>query len=592
MNEQLPLFNLSLKKVLASEPNYFTRAKIKIVLAVLIFSILKAFIALPIAIEHDQYRQIPRLIIIIILFLILIKIVLYRPQTILIISHIILVSGIIVIYTNLFIYAQELSIFSVQMIFMASLCSYYLVGGTQGIWYTIAAIMPALYLLLTKNTPMAHFNIPPEQLTPVGFNILVILNFLTFLIVNTLFYQAFQQNLEEKETLNQKLLINIDEARALAESRAIFLSTMSHELRTPLNGVIGMTNLLKDKAVDEQKDYLNILEFSATNLMAMINDVLDYNKSELDKIELEALPVNLSALFQKIGRGLEMRAIEKGLNWVLELDERLKHCLVITDPTRLTQIIYNLAGNAIKFTDNGTVMLRAIVVAQTENQLCIQFSVNDTGIGISSDRQAAIFDPFIQASTDTTRKYGGTGLGLAIVKRLLKLFNSDIALESELGQGSAFSFTVNFPLYLGELSTVNEFKVEKTSMNGLRLLIVEDNRVNALILEKLLSKWDIQTVVAQNGKEALAELAIASFDGILMDIHMPVMDGYVATQAIRAFTDPVKAKIHILAITASVSHNIHTKIKEAGMHDYVTKPFQTDLLYEKIQQIYKSVTPY
>jgi signal transduction histidine kinase len=337
MNPNLPFFNVSLKKVLALEPDFFKRAKIKIVLTVLVFSIIKALIVIPIAFEYEQYRQLIRAGIVIALFLSLIKIILYRPNSIIIISHIAIIAGILVICSNLFVYSQELNVFCVQLIFMTSLCSYYLIGGKTAIYYTIATILPALYYTLTKDSSFAHFNISSEKLTPTGLNIIVMLNFITFVIIHTLFYQAFSQNLKEKERLNQQLILNVNEAKALAESRSIFLSTMSHELRTPLNGVIGMTNLLKDNAADEQKDYLSILEFSATNLMSMINDVLDYNKGELDKIELEELPVNLSTLLHKIGYGLELKAVEKGLSLNLELDEPLKQELVVTDPTRLTQ---------------------------------------------------------------------------------------------------------------------------------------------------------------------------------------------------------------------------------------------------------------
>jgi len=589
MNKQLPFFNFSLKKVLAAEPDPFKRAKIKIVLTILLFSIIKALIVVPVAIEYAQYRQLFRALLVSLILLAMIKALLYRPSRMPFISHTILVTGTVVIWSNLFLYSQDLNILTVQLVFMVSLSAYYLLGGKPAAIYTLWAILPVILLMLMKDMGVAQWGITAEKLAPQGFDIIVVLNFVTFVMSNYLFYQAFYQNLKEKEMLNQQLQVNILEAKALAESRSVFLSTMSHELRTPLNGVIGMTNLLKDNAADEQKDYLNILEFSATNLLSMINDVLDYNKSELDKIELEDIPVNLSALLQKIGYGLEMKALEKGLSWRLELDGVLKHNLIVTDPTRLTQIIYNLAGNAIKFTDDGIVIVNATVVNQNNSRLKIQFSITDTGIGINSDRQQAIFDPFVQASTDTTRKYGGSGLGLAIVKRLLKLFDSDIELESQAGKGSVFSFIIEFPLYRGALDTIDELKTEKTSMNGLKLLIAEDNRINVLVLEKLLSKWDIQTVVAANGQEAINKLHDESFHGVLMDIHMPVMDGYAATLAIRALGDVAKANIPIIALTASVSHNVHTKIKEAGMQDYLAKPFQTDLLYEKLQQIYKGV---
>lgn len=584
MEKQLPFFNFSVRKVMALEPDSFKKAKIKISLITLVFSLSKALIAIPVAIQHEQHKQLIRALLVVLLFIILIKIVLSRPSSIGVISHIMILSGLGIIWTNVFWYVQHINIFTVQMIFMITLVSYYIIGGRWAAIYTALAMLPVVIYMITGTT--GGNLISPEELDSSGFDVIVLLNFATFIASHYLYYQAFYQNLREKELLNQQLQVNILEAKALAESRSVFLSTMSHELRTPLNGVIGMANLLRDSAHEEQKENLNILEFSATNLLAVINDILDYNKSELDKIELEALPVNLSVLLQKISLGLEMKASEKALNWKLQMDKSMADCFVVTDPTRLTQVIYNLAGNAIKFTHAGVAGIKTAVLNRNTEHIRIQFFVSDTGIGIPPERQQAVFDPFTQASSDTTRHYGGTGLGLAIVKRLLKLFNSEIRLKSEPGRGSEFSFIIDFPLYKGEVNNIIEFKVKKTSMKGLKLLIVEDNRINILLLEKLLRNWDIQTVVAVNGQEAVNQVLNNSFDGVLMDLHMPVMDGYTATSAIRSSADHKRSNIPIIAMTASVSHNINAKIKEAGMQDYLTKPFQADQLYEKLQQIY------
>ncbi|RYZ92223.1 MAG: response regulator, partial [Sphingobacteriaceae bacterium] len=351
-----------------------------------------------------------------------------------------------------------------------------------------------------------------------------------------------------------------------------------------------LTNLIKDTASEEQKQYLNVLEFSATNLLSVVNDILDYNKIELDKIELEALPVNLPGLLQKISNGLAMKAAEKGLEWKLEIDEILEERTIITDPTRLTQIIYNLGGNAIKFTNDGAVNIKVKFIEQNDKKINIEFSISDTGIGIDMDRQEAIFERFTQASSDTTRKYGGTGLGLAIVKRLLKLFGSTIQLESIPEQGSVFKFAIEFTLYNGRLEHVSGFTPVKTSLNGMKLLIAEDNSINVLLLEKLLAKWDVQTTIAANGREAVSKILNDDFDCVLMDIHMPEMDGFEATRAIRVLSDPLKAQIHIIAVTASVSHNVYDRIMAAGMHDFLPKPFQADHLYDKLQQVHKSRT--
>jgi len=588
MEDKLPFFNLSLKKVLALEPNSFKRAKIKIVVVILLFSLIKALVVIPVAIQFAQYHQLLRALLVSLLFLALIKAILYKPSEIAVISHFTLISGLAVIWSNLLIYEHGVNIVSLQVAFMTTLVSFYLVGNVEAMIYTTAAISPLIFYMLTKDSSLWKTVIATEELASPGYTIIIILNFITFIISHYLYNQAFHENLKEKEILNQQLQENVKEAKSLAESRSVFLSTMSHELRTPLNGVIGMTNLLKDTALEEQKENLNILEFSATNLLAMINDILDYNKGELNKIELESLPVNLSVLLQKICYGLQIKAIEKSLKWKLEWDEILKDKTVITDPTRLTQIIFNLAGNAIKFTNQGSVTVSAKVLSWDEDTMHVQFSIRDTGIGIGADRQEAIFDPFIQGSSDTTRKYGGTGLGLAIVKRILKRFDSKIQLESEPGKGSVFSFTLRLEIYKGKPETVNEFRIEKPALNGLKLLLVDDNHINILLLEKMLSKWEIKTESASNGEEALLKFLNDNFDGVLMDIHMPLMDGFETTLAIRSLSDESKAKIPVIAITASVSHDVYEKVNDSGMNDYLPKPFQVDQLYEKLVKIYKS----
>lgn len=587
--ETLPFFNFSLNKVLALEPDSFKRAKIQIILTVIAFSVIKAMFIMPVAFEYAQYRQFFRAVVVVVLFLGLAKVILYRPSSATVISHIMLLSGLAVIWSNLLVYVQYINIFTVQLIFMIILVSYYLIGGARAAYYTALAILPVVYYYITRHITIGHIPISTQELVPEGSDPVIILNFLTFVASHYLYYRAFHQNLQEKEVLNEQLQKNITEVKALAESRSVFLSTMSHELRTPLNGVIGMVHLLKDTATEEQTDKLDILDFSANNLLSVINDVLDYNKSELDKIDLEALPVNLSVLLGQIYAGLKIKASEKGLNLLLNVDSRLENTRVITDPTRITQVIYNLAGNAIKFTDEGTVKIRLKVISNEGGNIHIRFSVSDTGIGISADRQETIFDPFTQASSDTTRKFGGTGLGLAIVKRLLKLFGSSIHLESQPGEGSAFTFSIKFPVCGEEVKIESDFKTETSDLKGLKLLIVEDNAINVLLLEKLLSKWEIETVVAGNGQEALDKLLTGTFDGILMDIHMPVMDGYTATIAIRALSDPLKASIPIIAITASVSNQLYTKITDVGMQDYINKPFQPNQLCKKLNQVFRLV---
>ncbi|WP_299464230.1 ATP-binding protein [Mucilaginibacter sp.] len=583
MKELIPFFNFSLKKVLIQQPDTLKQAQIKIVFTILLFSLLKILIVIPLVMGDIQNPHLIRILFVFLLYLALTKYLLYRPFHIKIISHIILLTGVAGIWSNLFVFGQHINLITIQFVFMVAFVSYYLIDNSYAFIYSVAAISPVmLYMALTNRTKW-HLDVISNELPSPGFEVIILLNFVTIVLVHYLFYRAFRDNVDEKETLNKQLQATIAETKALAESRSVFLSTMSHELRTPLNAVIGMTNLIKDTATEEQTENLDILEFSALSLLTLVNDILDYNKSENDKIELENLPVQLPILLHKVCSGLQQKAAEKGIEVLLEMDDKLKDQWVIADPTRLTQIIYNLAGNAIKFTERGTVSVKAIAGQESAEQIMVSFSVADTGIGISADRQQVIFEPFMQASADTTRHYGGTGLGLAIVKRLLKLFNSTIELESQPGKGSVFSFAIQFNVYKGKINPVSIYTAVNASLESLSILIAEDNPVNALLLVKLLSKWNIKAIVTNNGQEAVDKLLSNTFDVVLMDLHMPVMDGYQATLAIRSLNEPVKALIPIIALTASVSHNIHDKIKEAGMNDYLSKPFQPASLYEKLE---------
>jgi signal transduction histidine kinase/CheY-like chemotaxis protein len=582
MDSHIPFLNFSLKKVLAQQPETLKKARIKILYTILLLSMLKIVIILPMVYHSIQDRQLYRIIFVLVYYMVLTKYLLYKPLNINIISQGMILIGIAGIWSNIFLFQQNINLVTIQFVFMVTFVSYYLIDSRYAVIYSILAISPVMYFLAVTNRQNWHLAVVPEELPTPGFEAVVFMNFITMLLVHYLFYCAFRDNVNEKEALNKQLEATVAETKALADSRSVFLSTMSHELRTPLNAVIGMTNLVKDTATEEQTENLDILEFSAMSLLTLVNDILDYNKTENDKIELEAIPVNLPDLLHKVCTGLQQKAAEKGLDVVLHVDENLKGKWIVTDPTRITQIIYNLVGNAIKFTEKGSVSVKATSLGQTEDNMQVHFSVSDTGIGIALNRQDAIFDPFTQASIDTTRHYGGTGLGLAIVKRLLKLFNSEIHLQSKQGEGSSFSFDMDFGLYKGVVKPVGILPAMGSSLEGLTILIAEDNPINSLLLVKLLTKWHAASVVAANGQDAVDKLLAGSFDAILMDLHMPIMDGYQATTAIRALADPVKARIPIIALTASVSHNINGKINLAGMNDYLSKPFQPASLYQKL----------
>ena len=364
---------------------------------------------------------------------------------------------------------------------------------------------------------------------------------------------------------------------------------MSHEIRTPLKAVIGLSNLLlMSNPRADQLDNLEILKFSANNLLSIVNDVLDFNKIESGKVEFEKIRFNLVELMNNICGGQIIKAEEKGLKFYLDIDSRLKTKMLFGDPTRITQIIFNLVSNAIKFTQSGNVWVRVTSLGDRHNTLTINFTVKDTGIGIEAANMEAIFEPFTQESITTARQYGGTGLGLAIVKRLLELQNVQMHVSSKVSEGSEFSFNMEFPVSTEKLNRINEelpAEHQLDPVSAMQVLIAEDNPVNVMLMKKLFSKWNIVPTFAENGERAVELVQYGNFNIVLMDLQMPVMNGFDAAIEIRKMADPKKSTIPIIALTASALFDIKEKVYDSGMNDYVSKPFKPEELKEKIHNL-------
>ncbi len=585
MKHTLPIFNWSLTKLIDTEPDSLNRARISIIFTILIFSLIKGFVALPGAFYGHQDLQLLRIIMLLGIFVILLKILLIDKKYAITIGIIMVWVGLSLTWSNAFITAQTINIVTIQVVVMIILSSFYLVNWHWALIYSFLSILP-VSILLILGEEVQLTKIEPGELASPSYEIIVVLNFLTIVIAHFLYYQALNRNVNEKEALNLQLQEAVKEANMAVQSKADFLSTMSHELRTPLNSVIGMTQLLLNSPYSaEQSENLKIVNFSAMNLHMLINDILDFNKMESDKLNLEAINVDLIALVNDISSGMRFQAEEKGLELHVNIDEAIKTHQVITDPTRLTQIIHNLLGNAIKFTQSGTISLDLNAVERGDESIRINFSIKDTGIGINIEQQALIFEAFMQASSSTTRNFGGTGLGLAIVKRLLGLFGSDIQVRSSDGQGSEFYFDISFKL-AGQIDEVTESDSKaEYDLSGLKVLVVEDNPINSLLLKKVFSNWNNAPVFTSNGREAIEKVEENVYDVILMDIHMPLLDGYETTRVIRKMANVVKASIPIIALTASVSNDLYAKIKSVGMNDYINKPFNSDDLYRKLKSI-------
>lgn len=372
-----------------------------------------------------------------------------------------------------------------------------------------------------------------------------------------------------------------EKAEAAVKVKTRFLSNMSHELRTPLNGIIGATNLLlQEERLPLQQPYLDTLKYSSEHMMVLINDILDYNKMEAGKLELAIAPVNIREFIRKVAAQFTGQVNEKQLKLVVDVEEWLDIELM-TDETRLNQVLSNLLSNAIKFTEQGTITLASRKIVASSTRATLQFIVRDTGIGIPRAKHKEIFESFTQADVNTTRKYGGTGLGLTITKTLVNKFNSELQLESEPGKGSTFHFTVELPINENRKLYINEDKSRQlASLDGVQVLIAEDNPVNLSVARRFLQKWGVEVTEAHNGLEAVQRYRKGLFDVLLIDLEMPEMDGATALQQIRKI-DP---SIPVIAFTAAVYDNMYADLMQKGFTDFIHKPFRPEDLHNKILQ--------
>lgn len=386
--------------------------------------------------------------------------------------------------------------------------------------------------------------------------------------------------------------VKAENATRIAEdalkSKQQFLSNMSHEIRTPMNAIIGFTKvLLKTELTAKQKEYLTAIKMSGDALIVLINDILDLAKVDSGKMEFEQTPFKLALSISAMLHLFETKIQEKNLELVKEYDSRIPEVLV-GDPVRLHQIILNLVSNAVKFTSKGKITVSVRLLKNDEGSVTIEFGVADTGIGIAENRMEKIFENFQQASSGTSRLYGGTGLGLAIAKQLVEKQHGSIRVESVLDVGSTFSFVLTFKKTNAEAEYETVIPELDTEIKNIKVLVVEDMALNQLLMKTLLDDFGFECDIAANGKLAIERLQTQSYDIILMDLQMPEMNGFEATEYIRK---TMNAKIPIIALTADVTTVDLEKCKAVGMNDYIAKPLDERVLYRKIVGLVNKSVP-
>jgi PAS domain S-box-containing protein len=402
-----------------------------------------------------------------------------------------------------------------------------------------------------------------------------------------------EQKKNEKELIEAKVFAELatemaEVAKAKAEfavkAKQQFLSNMSHEIRTPMNAIIGFTKVvLKTDLTGKQKEYLEAIKLSGDALIVLINDILDLAKVDAGKMLFEKTPFKLASSISSMLHLFDAKIQEKNLELIKVYDNTIPEVL-IGDPVRLHQIILNLVSNAIKFTNKGSIKVVVKLISQTEDSVTIKFSVSDTGIGIAEGKIKKIFENFQQASSGTSRLYGGTGLGLAIVKQLVEAQGGKVIVKSELMEGTTFSFKLNFTKTNSKAELTPNTMETNNDIKNIKVLVVEDIALNQLLMKTLLDDFGFERDIASNGKIAIEKLNSKTYDVILMDLQMPEMNGFEATEYIR---NELHLSIPIIALTADVTTVDLAKCKAVGMNDYIAKPVDERILYSKIINLVK-----
>jgi PAS domain S-box-containing protein len=391
---------------------------------------------------------------------------------------------------------------------------------------------------------------------------------------------GFSQDITERIRMENALRFAKQSTDEGARAKEAFLAHMSHEIRTPMSGILGIASLLRKTELDEQqRGYLQLIQEAAGNLLVIVNDVLDLEKIIAGKLQLEKIPFKVVDKIATTIQAFIYKAEEKELGLIYQ-NAIPGDLVIIGDPYRLSQVLNNILSNALKFTEAGHINIATAISERSEDWVVVEITISDTGIGISQERLTTIFEPFEQADATISRKYGGTGLGLTICKNMIEMQNGELLVSSEEGKGSAFTIRIPYQLskeIMQENETIHE--IDYKSLGSKKVLVAEDVELNQYLARHILESWSFEVLIVSNGREALEAVEQQSFDCILMDVQMPEMDGIEATQHIRKLSDPVKASIPIIALTANALKGDSEKYLAAGMNDYLAKPFDEEKLF-------------
>lgn len=573
------------RKILAKDEGVLNRTRLRILFACIItFMALTAILTVTYLIgTHNLllYR--------IVLFFLLFSTALYlflsnKPWRFA--AHFFLASITLLIWSNVLLVHQSLYVINIQYCLLVIAAGYYILGSRDGLRYSIAAILP----VLADITMNDFFKIAiPSRLINVNYTaygITLSINFLLILYIHSLFFKSLTK-FKKREALfiksMEQAVINSKE-QALAKTN--FLNTMSHEIRTPLNSIVGMSNLLQGgNMLKEQEEDIRILNFSAQNLMATVNDIIDFNNLDNGKVILHNQPFNLFKTVSNVCGTFKEEAAQKALRFDCVIDEKLTGIVVNGDELRLSQILFHLIGNALKFTVEGFVSVNVDNTSGDQQTIVVDFQIADSGIGISEAKQQQILDPFKNKLPRTQRQYQ-TALGLTIAGQLLNLHGSELKITSSEGNGSSFHFAILYSLAkMQHIHIPTMAALPKTRLSNLRVLCVDDEKLNLLVIKKTLAKWDVKTDEAVNGKLAVDMCMSKQYDVILMDINMPVMDGFEASKIIKGMKKLGFNPPTIIALTASVGAAKEEVMKFSCIDDCVLKPFKPEELKQKLHNL-------